>query len=60
MLTSKTNLGYVKQVCLFRWDFMINYNKNEEVNEKLNHNATWIELDQNMVTNILYIKCVYG
>ena len=39
MLPSKTNMRYSKEYCkkqlfLFKWDYMINYNENEGENEK--------------------------
>ena len=38
MLLSKNNMRYsksvAKQMCLFEWDYMINYNENKAENEK--------------------------
>ena len=47
---------YKKQVCLFKWGYMIKDNENEAENENIY--TTLVGLGLDMDTKILTIKCV--
>ena len=48
-----------KQVCLYQWDYMINWNKNESDNGKIDQiNKTYIDQDVDIETNIENIACL--
>ena len=50
---------YKKQVHLFKWGYMINGNENEtEIKKTYHQDTTQIDLDLDMDTNKLYVKCV--
>ena len=47
-----------KQVCLYQWDYMINWNKNENDNDKVDQlNKTYIDQDIDIETNTENIAC---
>ena len=48
-----------KQSCLFQWDQMINFTKNENENGKTDYiNKTCVDLDVDIETNIKNIACL--
>ena len=46
-----------KQMHLFKWGYLINGNENGYENEKIDH-IDRAQIDLDLDTNILYIKCV--
>ena len=48
-----------KQVCLYQWDYMINWNKNEKNNCRINQaNKKYIDEDVDIEANVERIACL--